>query len=193
MKDGKLTSTLPVQRTCPEHTDRFAMASSLQSISGYVAADLPSARSMKFGIIVSDWNREITDALYKGTLRLLMDCGAQEKNLFICRVPGSFELTAAAMLMAENRNPDAVICLGCVIRGETRHADYISHAVAQGITHLSLKYGKPFIFGVLTPNNIRQARARAGGRHGNKGHEAAATAIRMIAIRNKLTGKSSKM
>lgn len=111
--------------------------------------------------------------------------GAQPENILISFVPGSYELTLGAQLQLENANIDAVICLGCVIQGETRHFDFICDAVAQGITNLNIKYNKPVIFGVLTPNN-QQAIDRAGGKHGNKGDEAAATAIKMLALKHKL-------
>ena len=101
-------------------------------------------------------------------------------------VPGSYELTLGAQLQLETQDVDAVICLGCVIQGETRHFDFICDAVAHGITNLNIKYLKPVIFGVLTPNNQQQAIDRAGGKHGNKGDEAAATAIKMLALKQKL-------
>ncbi len=101
-------------------------------------------------------------------------------------VPGSFELTLGAQLMAEKKKFDAIICLGCVIQGETKHFDFICNAVANGITQLNIKYNLPVIFGVLTPNSWQQAKDRSGGKHGNKGVEAAITAIKMVALKNKI-------
>ena len=154
--------------------------------SDNLTSDLPSAARMTFGIVVSDWNEEITGALLRGAVSRLRAAGAIEKNIIISHVPGSFEIPLGAQLLAENHNPDAVICLGCVIQGETRHFDYICLGVTRGIADLNLKYNKPFIFGVLTTGNIEQARQRAGGKLGNKGDEAAATAIRMISLKKNM-------
>jgi len=117
----------------------------------------------------------------------LVNYGAKEKNISVHYVPGSFELTAGAKWLADTKKYDAVICLGCVIQGETRHFDFICNAVANGLTDLNLTYNIPFIFGVLTPENMQQAKARAGGKHGNKGVEAAVTAIKMVALRSTLS------
>ena len=160
------------------------MAAKKKNLSKYDASDVPSAKGMKIGIVVSEWNPEITDALYDAAFATLLEHGAKKKNIFTMKVPGSFELPAGAQLLAETKKPDAVICLGCVIQGETRHFDFICNAVANGIMQLTLQYKKPFIFGVLTTNNMDQAKARAGGSHGNKGVEAAVTAIRMIELSN---------
>jgi 6,7-dimethyl-8-ribityllumazine synthase len=124
----------------------------------------------------------VTNALYAGAYETLIKHGAQEKNIISQTVPGSFELTLGAQKMAQKPDVDAVICLGCVIQGETKHFDFICHAVAQGITDVSIKFNKPVIFGVLTPNTQEQAMDRAGGKHGNKGDEAAITAIKMLAF-----------
>jgi len=148
-----------------------------------VEGDVPSAKSYKFGIVCSEWNTEVTHALRDGAIDTLVRYGALRDNIIIRDVPGSFELTLGAQMMVENTNVDAVICLGCVIQGETRHFDFICDAVAQGITNLNIKYNKPFIFGVLTPNTMQQAVDRAGGMHGNKGDEAAITAIKMLALK----------
>lgn len=134
----------------------------------------------KFAVIVSEWNEEVTESLYQGAYETLVANGVAKDNIIRKSVPGSFELTLAAQWMAEQKNIDAVICLGCVIQGETRHFDFICDAVAHGITNVALKYNKPVIFGVLTPNNQKQALDRAGGKHGNKGDEAAITAIKML-------------
>ena len=143
---------------------------------------LPNITGKRFAIVVSEWNTDVTHALYTGAFETLLKYGATENNVIRIQVPGSFELSLGAQKMAEKQDIDAVICLGCVIQGETRHFDFICQAVADGITNVSLKYNKPVIFGVLTPNTQEQAMDRAGGKHGNKGDEAAITAIKMLAI-----------
>lgn len=159
------------------------MATSLKNLSQYSAEKLPNISDKKFGIIVSEWNEQVTESLFLGTVETLFKHGAKKENLYRKNVPGSFELPLAAQWMAEEDQIDAVICLGCVIQGETRHFDFICDAVANGITQVGLKYGKPVIFGVLTPNDLQQALDRAGGKHGNKGDEAAITAIKMLGFR----------
>jgi 6,7-dimethyl-8-ribityllumazine synthase len=138
---------------------------------------------MAFGIVVAEWNRHITKALLDGCVQTLLRHGATEDNLRIAQVPGSFELTAGATVLGTELRLDAIICLGCVIKGETNHDEYINHAVATGLTQLGIQTGKPHIFGLLTVLNEQQALDRAGGRHGNKGVEAAVTAIRMVALK----------
>jgi 6,7-dimethyl-8-ribityllumazine synthase len=118
--------------------------------------------------------------LYNGAFQTLLKEGVIEENIFRKNVPGSFELSTGAQWAAQVEGIDAVICLGCVIQGETKHFDFICNAVANGITNVSLKYNKPVIFGVLTPENMQQALDRAGGKHGNKGDEAAITAVKML-------------
>jgi 6,7-dimethyl-8-ribityllumazine synthase len=137
---------------------------------------------MRFGIVVSDWNREITQALLEGAAKTLKKHGATDNNIVIKHVPGSFELTLGAQFLAEYDDLDAIICLGCIIQGETPHFSYICQSVTYGITKLNLEYNIPFIFGVLTTLNHDQALDRAGGKHGNKGDEAAVTAIKMAAL-----------
>ncbi len=166
------------------------MASNLQNLSSYTLDAIPNdARKMKFGIVVSEWNPEVTEALYEGALKTLEECGAAAKNIIRRNVPGSYELTLGAQYFAEFTKVDAVICLGCVIQGETRHFDFICNAVANGLTDLSIKYNTPFIFGVLTPNTLQQAKDRSGGKHGNKGVEAAVTAVKMVALKKEFTKK----
>ncbi len=162
------------------------MATSFKNLSEYDINSVPDATDMKFGIVVAEWNNNITEALYKGALKTLLQHGALEQNIIKHYVPGSFELTLGAQLMAKNVKVDAVIILGTVIQGETRHFDFICHGVTQGITDLNLKYNKPFIFGLLTTDNIQQAEDRAGGKHGNKGDEAAVTAIKMLHLKKQL-------
>jgi 6,7-dimethyl-8-ribityllumazine synthase len=163
------------------------MSSSSKNLSQYDESSIPSAEGMSFGIVVSEWNSTITHVLYEGCRETLLRHGAKEENLHTVQVPGSFELPAGAKMLASARKLDAVICIGCVIKGETSHNEYINHAVAAGLTNLSIVSGIPFIFGVLTPDSEQQALDRAGGRHGNKGVEAAVTAIRMAALRKELS------
>jgi 6,7-dimethyl-8-ribityllumazine synthase len=134
----------------------------------------------KFAIVVAEWNEEITEALYQGAFESLISSGVRKQNIIRKNVPGTFELTLGALLMGERKDIDAVICIGCVIQGDTPHFDYICQAVAYGITEVGIKTKKPVIFGVLTTLNKQQALERAGGKYGNKGEEAAITAIKMI-------------
>jgi 6,7-dimethyl-8-ribityllumazine synthase len=136
----------------------------------------------KVAIVVAEWNEEITEALYAGAVASLVDNGVAKKNIIRKNVPGSFELSLGGLWMAQQKNIDAVICLGCVIQGDTPHFDYICQAVAYGITEAGLKTGKPVVFGVLTTLNNQQAMDRAGGKLGNKGEEAALTAIKMLSF-----------
>src|SRR5687768_12746805 len=156
------------------------------NLSGHDPAAMPSAKGMRIAIVVSEWNPEITEALYRGASETLLSNGCREKNIIRVSVPGSFELPSAAQFVAKSKKVDAIICIGCVIQGETRHFDFICDAVANGIVQVSLKFDLPVIFGVLTTNNIEQAKARAGGEHGNKGVEAAVTAIKMVSMKNRL-------
>jgi 6,7-dimethyl-8-ribityllumazine synthase len=155
------------------------MATSLKNLSDFSNSKIPNAKPYRFGIVVAEWNAEITNALYQGAYQTLLSNGATEENILTYTVPGSFELTSGADLLLKNINLDAVICLGCVIQGETRHFDFICDAVAHGISNVAVKYSKPVVFGVLTTDNLQQAIDRAGGKHGNKGDEAAVTAIKM--------------
>ncbi len=156
------------------------MASAQKNLSDYSSQNLGNIGNRRFAIVVAEWNQEITEKLLNGAFQTLTQEGAKEENIFIKTVPGSFELCLGAQWMAQDSKIDAVICLGCIIQGETRHFDFIAQAVAQGLCDLGLKYNKPVIFGVLTPDNQQQALDRAGGKHGNKGDEAAATAIKML-------------
>lgn len=156
------------------------MATSLKSLSQYSDKNILDISSKKFGLVVSEWNEQVTESLFSGAVETLLTHGAKKENIFRKNVPGSFELTLGAQWLAELEEIDAVICLGCVIQGETRHFDFICDAVAHGITNVALKFNKPVIFGVLTPNTLQQALDRSGGKHGNKGDEAAITAIKML-------------
>jgi len=167
------------------------MASAQKNLSKYDESTIPAAEEMSFGIVVSEWNPEITHALYQGCFDTLIKHGAKPEKIHTVQVPGAFELPSAAKMIASYHNPDAVICLGCVIKGATMHDEYINNAVATGLVNLGMAMGKPIIYGVLTPNNEEQARERAGGQLGNKGVEAAVAALRMGAMRKKLS-KSGK-
>jgi 6,7-dimethyl-8-ribityllumazine synthase len=156
------------------------MASAQKNLSDFSTEGLPLVHDKKFALVVAEWNTEVTEALAQGALQTLLAHGVRPENILRMDVPGSYELSLAAQKAAQKTEIDAVICIGCVIQGETKHNDYINHAVAQGLTQVSLKYDKPVIFGVLTPNNQQQALDRAGGVHGNKGDEAAITAIKML-------------
>lgn len=158
------------------------MASSIKNLSDFSHIQVADASPYKFGIVVAQWNAEITGALLNGAISGLEKHGAKEENIKIIEVPGSYELITGADIILRDASFDAIICLGCVIQGETRHFDFICDAVANGISNASLKYNKPVIFGVLTTDNQQQAIDRAGGIHGNKGLEAAITAIQMAHI-----------
>jgi len=159
------------------------MASSLKNLSEHDPATIPDGTGKKIGVVVSEWNEEITAALLEGTLNTLESHGVSRDDISIRTVPGSFELPYGARVVAEQFAPHAVICIGCVIRGETSHFDYICQGVTHGIMELNLDYDIPFIFGVLTTESRQQAVDRAGGKHGNKGVEAAVTALKMVALR----------
>jgi 6,7-dimethyl-8-ribityllumazine synthase len=147
--------------------------------SGKVQSKVNLAKK-RFAIVVAEWNEDVTGALYESAVASLRSHGVKSENIIKKNVPGTFELSIAALWMGEKKDVDAVICLGCVIQGETPHFDYICQAVAYGITEAGLKTRKPVIFGVLTTLNKKQALDRAGGKYGNKGEEAALTAIKML-------------
>ena len=155
------------------------MASNIKNLSEYSDKNVLDISTKKFGIVVSEWNEEVTEALYNGAYETLKAHGAKKKNIIRKTVPGSFELSLGGQWMAQQEDIDAVICIGCVVQGETKHFDFICGAVAHGITNVSIKYNKPVIFGVLTPNTQKQALDELR-KYGNKGDEAAITAIKML-------------
>ncbi|CAG5010611.1 6,7-dimethyl-8-ribityllumazine synthase [Dyadobacter sp. CECT 9275] len=165
------------------------MSSADKNLSVFSTEGLPDISQRKFAIVVAEWNSEVTEKLFEGAYATLIRYGALAKNIERGNVPGSFELTLGAHWYAQREDIDAVVALGVVIQGETKHNDYINHAVAQGITNVSIKTNKPVIFGVLTPNNMEQALERSGGVHGNKGDEAAITAIKMLGLQEKITNR----
>ena len=158
------------------------MATENKNLSVYDKNKIPNAKNLRFGIVVSDWNDEITEALYEGAQEALLDCGTLSENILRWDVPGSFELTFGCKKMIQTQKVDAVIAIGSVIRGETSHFDFVCSATAQGIKDLNVAYDVPVIFCVLTDDNIEQSRARSGGKHGNKGTEAAIAAIQMAML-----------
>ena len=162
------------------------MSSANKNLSLFSTNELPDISHRRFVILVSEWNTDVTEALYDGAHRTLIQHGAKAENIVRGNVPGSYELSLGAQWFAQRDDVDAIIALGCVIQGETKHNDYINHAVAQGLTNVSLKTDKPVIFGVLTPNDQQQALDRAGGKHGNKGDEAAITAIKMLGLQKQV-------
>lgn len=167
------------------------MASHHKNLSDFSHIEVASAAPYRFGIVVSQWNAEITGRLLDGAYEALVKHGASEDNIRVVQVPGSYELTGGTDILLRDKQLDAVICLGCVIQGETRHFDFICSAVAHGITHVALKHNKPVIFGVLTTDDLQQALDRAGGKHGNKGEEAAITAIQMALLSARETNNNS--
>ncbi|MFN7329438.1 MAG: 6,7-dimethyl-8-ribityllumazine synthase [Bacteroidota bacterium] len=156
------------------------MAGVLKSVSKKSKLNLSKT---KFAIVVAEWNDDITEPLFQGAYQALLALGAKKSNIIRKNVPGSFELPLAAQWMAERKDTDAVICLGCVIQGDTPHFDYVCQGVTYGIMKVNLKYGKPVAFGVVTTLNKKQALERAGGKLGNEGEEAALTVVKMLEIK----------
>lgn len=162
------------------------MATNLQNLSEHNLKEIEAPESLNFGIVRAEWNDEITASLAKACEETLLSFGIQADNIFKVDVPGSFELPLGGQLLYEAEKPDAIICIGCLIQGETPHFDFISQAVATGIMQLNKKYQTPFIFSVLTTLTLEQALDRAGGKHGNKGTEAAISALKMIQLKRKV-------
>ncbi len=158
------------------------MATANKNLSDYDKTKLPNAKDFRFGIVVSEWNDKITSGLFQGAFDTLIDCGALPENIIRWDVPGSFELIFGSKKMIETKHVDVVIAIGCVIKGETMHFEFVCEGVTQGIKDLNLKYDIPTIFCVLTDNNEQQSLDRSGGIHGNKGIEAAVAALKMLAL-----------
>ena len=154
------------------------------NLSYYDKASIPNAKSFRFGIVVSEWNSDITGNMHKGAIEALLDCGAIQENIISWEVPGSFELVYGCKKMIETQSVDAVIAIGNVIQGETKHFDFVCEGVTQGIVDLNIKYDVPVIFCVLTDNTKQQSIDRSGGKLGNKGIECAIAAIKMAAIKH---------
>ena len=169
-----LKNTLQEQKT-----DK--MATKNTNLSHFSKEEVPNAKGLRFGIVVSEWNTNITESLYNGAYDTLIDCGANATDISRYNVPGSYELVFGAKVAAKSK-VDVIICLGSVIQGETKHFDFICNAVAIGIKDLNLALDIPVIFGVLTDDTMEQAENRSAGKHGNKGVEAAITAIKMAVL-----------
>lgn len=164
------------------------MTEKKKNLSEFTPFKFNSAQNIRIGIVVSEWNDHITDSLLKGAQESLLEQGVPNQNIFVEHVPGSYELPSGAdMMLNFHSELDAVICIGCIIQGETRHFDFIAQAVAQGIMSVSLKHGKPVIFSVLTTNNMQQAEDRAGGKYGNKGVEGAISCLKMLSLKSNLS------
>lgn len=164
------------------------MATQFHNLSEYDLNSVPSANGMRFGIVVSEWNNNITGALLQGAFDTLTKHGADKEDITVMTVPGSFELVFGAAQMVKSGKMDAVIAIGCVVRGDTPHFDYICEGTTQGLASLNEKYDVPVIYGLLTCNNMEQAQDRAGGVLGNKGDECAVTAIKMVDYFKKIKG-----
>jgi 6,7-dimethyl-8-ribityllumazine synthase len=160
------------------------MATVNKNLSDYDKTTIPNAKDFRFGIVVSEWNDIVTEGLYNGAIETLIDCGASTENILRWDVPGSFELIYGSKKM-QAQNVDAVIAIGSVIQGETKHFDFVCEGVSQGIKDLNILHDTPVVFCVLTDNNLQQAIDRSGGKHGNKGTEAAIAAIKMAVISKK--------
>lgn len=161
------------------------MATQLKNLSETTLNESKEFKKLRIAIVVAEWNTEITGALMQGAVDFLKEKGVKEKHIEVHHVPGSFELPLGAQYCAERKEIDAVITLGCVIQGETRHFDFICDACANGVMQVGLKYNKPVVFGVLTTENEKQAKERAGGKHGNKGVEGAETALKMLLLKKR--------
>ena len=156
------------------------MATAYHNLSEYDITSVPDASEMKFGIVVSEWNENITAALLHGAEETLKKHGAKADNITVYTVPGSFELIYGSAKFVQSGEVDAVIALGCVVRGDTPHFDYVCAGTTQGIAALNAQGDIPVIFGLITTDTMQQAEDRAGGIHGNKGDECAVTAIKMV-------------
>jgi 6,7-dimethyl-8-ribityllumazine synthase len=159
------------------------MATAGKNLSDYDKNQLPDAKDFRIGLVVSEWNEQVTEALFSGAYTCLVENGVMEQNITRLNVPGTFELTYGAQKLVSTNQFDAVLTIGCVIQGETRHFDFVCQGVTQGIAHLNATQNTPVIFCVLTDNTLQQSLDRSGGKHGNKGTECAVAAIKMAAIK----------
>lgn len=162
------------------------MATANRNLSEYPESFNTNCADFKIGIVVSEWNREITSKLLDGALQALTDYKVQQQNISVSWVPGAFELPLGAQVQLEKGAVDGVIAIGVVIQGETRHFDFVCSGTTQGIMDLTLKFSKPVAFCLLTDNHIQQSIDRAGGKHGNKGVECAIACLKMIALKKDL-------
>lgn len=162
------------------------MATAGKNLSTYANESIPNGADFKIGIVVSEWNESITRNLCKGAKKALLENGVKEDNIMIKDAPGSFELPLGAQWMLKRDDIDGVVTIGSIIQGETKHFDFVCQATAQGVKDVGLKYDKPAIFCVLTDNTMQQAIDRSGGKHGNKGIEAAIACLKMIELKKNL-------
>ncbi|MDG2370586.1 MAG: 6,7-dimethyl-8-ribityllumazine synthase [Flavobacteriales bacterium] len=169
------------------------MATAQNNLSNFDKTEIPDARKMIIGIVVSQWNNNVTDNLLKGAKDTLLDLNLVETNIIINNVPGTFELPLAAQYLLENTNVQGVIALGSVIQGETKHFDFVCDGATNGLMNVSLKYNKPVIMGILTDNTLQQAIDRSGGKHGNKGVECAVACVKMIALKKEIGSPKGKI
>ena len=168
------------------------MATINKNLSEYDKNSIPDAKNFRFGIVVSEWNDTITDGLFKGAVKGLLENEVPSEHIIRWNVPGSFELIYGSKKMLKTQNVDAVIAIGCVIQGETKHFDFVCEAVSQGIKDLNVETDIPVIFCVLTDNTMQQSIDRSGGKHGNKGTEAAIAAIKMAYLRHQASFRHHK-
>ena len=159
------------------------MATAGNNLSDYNKNKMPDASQMSFGIVVSEWNEKITEGLYQGAHSTLIENGVTENHIVRIDVPGSFELIYGCKKLTQLNRFDAIIAIGSVIQGETKHFDFVCEGVTRGIKDLNIQQDVPVIFCVLTDNNMQQAIDRSGGKHGNKGTEAAVAAIKMAELK----------
>jgi len=159
------------------------MATAAKNLSDYNKNQLPDAKDFRIGLVVSEWNEQVTESLFTGAFECLIENGVAENNIVRLNVPGTFELTFGAQKLIAANQCDAIVVIGCVIQGETRHFDFVCHGVTQGIAHLNATQNTPVIFCVLTDNTLQQSLDRSGGKHGNKGTECAVAAIKMAALK----------
>jgi 6,7-dimethyl-8-ribityllumazine synthase len=159
------------------------MATAGTNLSAFNPQELPSAKGKRFGLVVAEWNAQITENLFKGAEHVLLSCGAAADNIVRLNVPGTFELPYGAKLLCQQGDFDAIVVIGTVIQGETRHFDFVCQGVTQGVMQLNMEYNTPVIFCVLTDNTLQQSIDRAGGKHGNKGIECAVAALKMTALK----------
>ena len=169
------------------------MATAQNNLSNFDKSEIPDPSKMIIGIVVSQWNNNVTDNLLKGAKETLLDLNLDESNIIINNVPGTFELPLAAQYLLENTNVQGVIALGSVIQGETKHFDFVCDGATNGLMNVSLKYNKPVIMGILTDNNLQQAIDRSGGKHGNKGVECAVACVKMIALKKQIGSPKGKI
>lgn len=161
------------------------MATEHHNLSNYNTELVPNGADFKVGIVVSEWNENVTLNLLQGAKETLLVNGVKEEDIHVYFVPGTFELPLGCQFIFENTYLDGVIAIGCVIQGETRHFDFVCEGTTKGIMDVGLKYNRPAIFCVLTDNNLQQSIDRSGGKHGNKGVECAIALLKMIALSRK--------